>query len=89
MPSTPTFSPVFEAKRYWRGPVWAVINWLISDGLRHNHLMEEARKLEQQTVRAIESAGFCEYFQPLTAAGLGGDEFSWTAATYLVLSKRV
>ncbi len=89
LPSTAPFSPAFEPKRYWRGPVWAVINWLIADGLRANAMNELASSLERGTVRAIELAGFCEYFDPTTGEGLGGDTFSWTAAAYLVLSRRV
>ncbi|MGF9761612.1 neutral trehalase [Microvirga sp. 0TCS3.31] len=88
VPSAPRFSPAFEPKRYWRGPVWAVINWLIADGLRINGGDDLARRIEQATVRAIESAGFCEYFDPTTGEGLGGDTFSWTAAAYLVLGRR-
>jgi glycogen debranching enzyme len=88
VPSAPRFSPAFEPKRYWRGPVWAVINWLIADGLRLNAAEHLARRIEQVTVRAIENAGFCEYFDPTTGEGLGGDTFSWTAAAYLVLGRR-
>jgi glycogen debranching enzyme len=88
VPSAPRFSPAFEPKRYWRGPVWAVINWLIADGLRLNGAEDLARRIEQVTVRAIENAGFCEYFDPTTGEGLGGDTFSWTAAAYLVLGRR-
>lgn len=88
VPSTPAFSPAFEPKRYWRGPVWAVINWLIADGLRLNGAEDLARRIEQSTVRAIENVGFCEYFDPTTGEGLGGDTFSWTAAAYLVLGGR-
>ncbi|HEV2566198.1 MAG TPA: trehalase family glycosidase [Microvirga sp.] len=88
VPSTPAFSPAFEPKRYWRGPVWAVVNWLICDGLRRNGSAELARRIEQTTVRAIETAGFCEYFDPTTGEGLGGDTFSWTAAAYMVLGRR-
>ncbi|PVE21550.1 neutral trehalase [Microvirga sp. KLBC 81] len=89
LPSTAPFSPAFEPKRYWRGPVWAVINWLIVDGLRVNAINELASSLERGTVRAIEQAGFCEYFDPTTGEGLGGNTFSWTAAAYLVMSRRV
>ena len=32
---------------------------------------------------AIERAGFCEYFDPVTGEGCGGEGFSWTAAAYL------
>jgi glycogen debranching enzyme len=88
VPTTPSFSAAFEPKRYWRGPVWAVINWLIADGLRMNGAADLARRIERATVRAIEAAGFCEYFDPTTGEGLGGDTFSWTAAAYLVLSGR-
>ncbi|MFC1459409.1 neutral trehalase [Microvirga arabica] len=88
VPSAPRFSPAFEPKRYWRGPVWAVINWLIADGLRLNEAEDLARRIEQVTVHAVENAGFCEYFDPTTGEGLGGDTFSWTAAAYLVLGRR-
>jgi mannosylglycerate hydrolase len=88
VPSAPSFSPAFEPKRYWRGPVWAVVNWLISDGLRLNEADDLARRIERGTVRAIEKAGFCEYFDPSTGEGLGGDTFSWTAAAYMVLGRR-
>jgi hypothetical protein len=89
LPSTSPFSPAFEPKRYWRGPVWAVINWLIADGLRANGVGNLAKRIERETIGVIERAGFCEYFDPTTGEGLGGDTFSWTAATYLVLSSRV
>ncbi|RDI62016.1 hypothetical protein DES45_101279 [Microvirga subterranea] len=88
LPTTPSFSPAFEPKRYWRGPVWAVVNWLIADGLRLNGAEDLARRIEQGTVGAIERAGFCEYFDPTTGEGLGGDAFSWTAAAYMVLRRR-
>jgi hypothetical protein len=89
VPSTPSFSPNFESKRYWRGPVWAIINWLIADGLRKNQLQELAAIIEGNTINVIERNGFCEYFDPITGEGLGGNTFSWTAATYLVLRHRL
>jgi len=86
LPSTAPFSPAFEPKRYWRGPAWGIVNWLIADGLRANGLDPVADSLEQGTIQAIGRAGFCEYFDPTTGEGLGGDAFSWTAAAYLVLA---
>ena len=65
-----------------------MINWCLADGLRANGLDDLAASLESGTVRAIERAGFREYFDPLTGEGLGGEAFSWTAAAYLVLSGR-
>jgi glycogen debranching enzyme len=35
VPSIDPEDPRFEPLRYWRGPVWIIINWMISNGLRH------------------------------------------------------
>lgn len=35
VPSLDPEDPRFEELRYWRGPVWIIINWMISNGLRH------------------------------------------------------
>jgi hypothetical protein len=76
-------SPEFDQRRYWRGPVWAIVNWMLGDGLaRHGHA-GLADRLRRDTRRLIEHAGFCEYYDPLTGEGLGGGAFSWTAAVGL------
>jgi hypothetical protein len=85
-PSTPKTYSGFEAKRYWRGPAWAIINWLLIDGLNRNGLTEMAAELRRSTVNAIETVGFAEYFDPITGEGCGGLDFSWTAAAYMELS---
>ena len=36
LPTVPRSSPDFEPRRYWRGPVWAIVNWLLILGLRRN-----------------------------------------------------
>ena len=33
MPSLDPEDPGFQMIRYWRGPVWAVVNWMIGTGL--------------------------------------------------------
>ena len=40
-------APEFEPRRYWRGPVWANLNWLLARGLRRHGLAEPARRLER------------------------------------------
>lgn len=87
-PSTPKDSPAFDSRRYWRGPVWAIINWLLIDGLARNGRHDRAEELRLITVQAIERSGFAEYFDPLTGDGCGGLDFSWTAAAYLELSEK-
>jgi glycogen debranching enzyme len=32
VPSTDPDYLRFERLRYWRGPIWAVVNWMIADG---------------------------------------------------------
>ncbi len=83
VPSVPPGGPGFEVKRYWRGPVWAVVNWLIIDGLQRNGCDALAARIRDVTVAAIERSGFAESFNPLTGEPCGGLTFSWTAAAYL------
>jgi glycogen debranching enzyme len=73
-------APEFDRRRYWRGPVWANLNWLLARGLRGHGLDGPAAELDRTTVRLIEHSGMREYFDPLTGDGLGAYEFSWTAA---------
>jgi len=82
----PSFDPsheLFDSIRYWRGPVWAIINWMIADGLAQNDHDALAERVRRDTETLISTAGFYEYFCPLTAKGGGGDSFSWTAAMWL------
>jgi glycogen debranching enzyme len=86
LPTVPRSSPEFEAQRYWRGPVWAIMNWLLILGLRRNGRSDLGERLRAGTLAAIEGTGFAEHFDPLTGDGGGGSSFSWTAAAYLVLA---
>ena len=85
VPSFEPGRPEFEPLRYWRGPVWLVVNWMLIDGLRRNGQPELARRILSDSLELVGSHGFGEYFDPLTGDALGGPEFSWTAAMYLFL----
>jgi glycogen debranching enzyme len=78
--SSDLLAPEFDRRRYWRGPVWANLNWLLARGLRTHGRTEHAAALERTTLSLVEAAGLREYFDPLTGEGLGSDDFSWTAA---------
>ncbi|TPW29771.1 hypothetical protein FJU08_13280 [Martelella alba] len=73
----------FESRRYWRGPIWSVVNYMIAIGLAEKGHGEIAERLRDDTRRVVEQSGFFEYFDPLTGEGLGGKLFTWTAAIHL------
>lgn len=83
IPSLDPAHPEFDAKRYWRGPTWAVMNTLIGFGLEDEGLSGEADELRAQTCKAIARHGFAEYFDPLDGSPAGGGSFTWTAAVWL------
>jgi glycogen debranching enzyme len=78
--SSDLLGPEFDRRRYWRGPVWANLNWLLARGLRGHGLDRQAAELEDVTVELVRRSGMREYFDPVTGDGLGATEFSWTAA---------
>jgi glycogen debranching enzyme len=86
VPSTDPAHPSFEKLRYWRGPIWSVVNWMIADGLDWGGRAPLAARVRRDTVELIAKAGFSEYFDPTDGHGIGGADFSWTAAIYLLLT---
>jgi hypothetical protein len=85
VPSFDPARPEFEPRRYWRGPVWLIVNWMLIDGLRRNGRADLAARIRRDSLALVERMGFAEYFNPLTGEPLGGSAFSWTAAMYLHL----
>ncbi|HEY8218211.1 MAG TPA: trehalase family glycosidase [Acidimicrobiia bacterium] len=83
VPSSDPTDPSFEPERYWRGPVWVLVNWMIADGLASCGHTDRAERLRTETRALVERSGFCEYFDPRTGDGIGGHGFSWTAALTL------
>ena len=82
-------SPRFDSKRYWRGPIWPHMNWMIYHGLRQYGFEKTANLVKSDTLEMVKKFGFFEYYEPQKnlAAGLtrgyGGDMFSWTASSVL------
>ena len=83
VPSHDPASPKFEGLRYWRGPVWGIMNMMVGVGLAEAGLVEEAARVRADTARLISERGFAEYFDPHDGTPAGGGTFTWTAAIWL------
>jgi len=70
------YSPV----KYWRGPIWININWLLCHGLTKYGYDAYSNKVMHSIIDLPRYYGFFEYFDPDQGCGLGSDNFSWTAA---------
>ncbi len=85
LPSVPISSPWFKPMRYWQGPSWININWLLIDGLKRYGFIEEARILSNKSIAMVRDNGFYEYFNPQSGEPAGVVNFSWTAALIIDL----
>jgi len=91
VPSFDVDSPLFDSKRYWRGPIWPQMNWMIHKGLLDYGFQQTAETVKSDLINLIEKLGFYEYFEAqknvadTLAKGYGGNNFSWTASSYIHL----
>jgi hypothetical protein len=88
IPTVPLGDPHFEPARYWRGPTWINVNWMIIEGLYDAGKRELASKLSEKTLALVDKNGFYEYFDPVTGSGLGSADFTWSAALTIDLLAR-
>lgn len=90
-PSFDVDSPLFDSKRYWRGPVWPQMNWMIFHGLKEYGFAQTAQIVKSDLIELVSQVGFYEYFESQKTIaksrtkGYGGANFSWTAACVLDL----
>lgn len=84
----------FNPKKYWRGPVWINLNWILYNGLKQYGFNDIAERVKQDTIEILDKNGFYEYFDSRKEmhkggkAGYGGKDFSWSAALLIDLLKR-
>ncbi|HEY8809243.1 MAG TPA: hypothetical protein VIM28_04390 [Solirubrobacterales bacterium] len=66
-------------RRYWRGPTWINAAWLLWLGLRRLGYHQEADRMANGLIGAVEREGLREYYDPRTGKGLGAKDFAWSA----------
>jgi glycogen debranching enzyme len=75
--------PGFDANRYWRGPVWPILNWVLQRGLDRYGYAELATQVRSALIELARVGGFWEHYNPTTRRGHGGEQFAWTAGLVL------
>jgi len=78
VPSVALDEPEFDARSYWRGPVWLHIHWLLALGLREHGRADLASRLAACSRECVSRSGYREYYHPINGEGLGAPEFSWS-----------
>ena len=79
--------PEWQAQRYWRGPAWPILNWVLAQGFRRYGYEPIYQKIKQDTLALIEKTGFYEYYDPRDGSGCGSIDFSWPAALWLIFKR--
>jgi hypothetical protein len=85
VPSLSPDDPGFDPHRYWRGPVWPIVHWVLSQGVARYGEADLSNVLRRTIVDLCRNGGFREHYSPMTGQGQGGEQFAWTAALVLDL----
>jgi mannosylglycerate hydrolase len=75
--------PGFMPTRYWRGPIWPILNWTLQRGLDRYGYHDLAAHVRRALIDLSSRNGFWEHYSPLTGKGHGGEQFAWTAGLVL------
>ncbi|MBX2878286.1 MAG: hypothetical protein KTR32_00055 [Granulosicoccus sp.] len=80
VPSHDPTAKLYDGLRYWRGPAWLIVNFMIANGLERAGQSVVANRINSDCMQLIEQSGFAEYYDPISAEPCGGAHFTWTAA---------
>jgi Trehalase len=80
MPSAAKNERAYSPRRYWCGPVWINLNWMIAEGLRRYGYGMHADLLVRDALALMQMSGLREYYDPRDGSGCGATDFSWSAA---------
>lgn len=80
LPSQAKNNYFYEPRRYWRGPVWIIINWMVMEGLKRYGFNDLAETIRLHSLELLTKSDFVEYYDPRDGTGCGAVGFSWSAA---------
>ncbi len=89
LPTISRDDAAFPQQHYWRGKVWAPINWLVYQGFKLQGWDREARMLAESSARMFlgpwRSKGHCyENFLSTTGEGSSDPHYTWGALMVLI-----
>lgn len=93
LPVTSKDNDMFEADKYWRGPVWLDQAMYGIEGMKNYGYDAEAKELVEKMFQNAEGllgdGPIRENYNPLTGEGLHTKNFSWSAACFYLLYENV
>lgn len=93
LPVTSKDNDMFEADKYWRGPVWLDQAMYGIEGMKNYGYDAEAKELVEKMFQNAEGllgdGPIRENYNPLTGEGLHTKNFSWSAACFYLMYENV
>ncbi len=88
LPSVAKNEPAYSPRRYWCGPVWIHMNWIVAQGLRRYGFVTAADAVDRDSLALVQQSGFREYYDSRDGSGCGASDFGWSAALALETAAR-
>lgn len=80
--------PQYTAEKWWRGPTWMSLSWMVNETLNMYGFKDEYLHICQTYYDMILKDGnLRELFNSQTGEGLGAYDQGWTAAVFIKLNK--
>jgi Glycosyl hydrolase family 63 C-terminal domain len=94
LPTISRDDPMYPKQHYWRGKVWAPINWLVYQGLKIYEWDHEARLLAESSAKMFlrpwrERAECYENFLSTTGEGSSDPHYTWGAMMVLIALEEI
>jgi hypothetical protein len=80
VPSYDRYDSDYSPAKYWRGPIWINLNWLLFQGLSRYGYNRYSGFIKRSIIELCRRSEFHEYYNPDKGQGYGTAQFSWTAA---------